>query len=70
MFSTHPKTYFNFLITFILPSANALNLDQSKILSLGKELILVTELILVMEASNCQDRNVNQTLQETDISPM
>ena len=39
MFSTHPQKNFNFSVTFILSSANALNLDQSKILSSGNELI-------------------------------
>ena len=38
MFSTLPKTDFNFSITFILSSANAVIFDQSKILSLSKEL--------------------------------
>ena len=38
MFSTLLKTNFNFTVAFILLSANALNLDQSKILSFGKEL--------------------------------
>ena len=38
MFSAHPNTNFNFWITFILSSANAFNLDYSKILSFGKEL--------------------------------
>ena len=38
MLSVHCKTHFNFLIIFILSSANAFNLDQSKILSFGKEL--------------------------------
>ena len=38
MFSTLPKTNFNFSLPFILSSANAFNLDQSKILSFGKEL--------------------------------
>ena len=38
MFSTVPKTNFKFLVTFILLSANAFNLDRSKILSVGKEL--------------------------------
>ena len=37
MFSTLPKTNVNFSFTFILSSANAFNLDQSKILSFGKE---------------------------------
>ena len=39
MFSILPKTYFNFSFTFILSSANALNLDQSKILLFGKDLV-------------------------------
>ena len=38
MFSTHPKTNFNFSTTFNLSFGNAFNLDQSKILSFGKEL--------------------------------
>ena len=38
MFSTIPKTNFNFSVTFVLSSANAFNLDKSKILSYGKEL--------------------------------
>ena len=38
MFSTLPKTNFNFSNAFNLTSANALNLDQSKILSFGEEL--------------------------------
>ena len=38
MFSTLPKINFNFLVTFILLFANALNLDWSKILLFGKEL--------------------------------
>ena len=37
MFSTLPKPY-NFSFSFILLSANSFNLDQSKILSFGKEL--------------------------------
>ena len=40
MFPTLFKTDFNFAVTFILFSANAFNLYQSKILSFGKELIL------------------------------
>ena len=32
VFSTFPKTSFDFLFKFILSSANAFNLDQSKIL--------------------------------------
>ena len=39
MFSTLAKTSFNFSNKFILSSANAFNLDQSKILSYGEELI-------------------------------
>ena len=38
MFSSLPKTNFNSLVTFIMLSANAFNLDQSKILSFAKEL--------------------------------
>ena len=38
MFSTLPKPNFNFWVTSILSSANAFNLDSSKILSFGKEL--------------------------------
>ena len=38
MFSTFPKTNLTSLVTFILSSANALNLDWSKVLSFGKEL--------------------------------
>ena len=38
MFSTCPNTNFNFSVTFILLSANAFNLKQSKNLSFGKGL--------------------------------
>ena len=38
MFSTLPKALFSFWVTFILYSANAFNLDWSKILLFGKEL--------------------------------
>ena len=38
MFSTVPKTNFNFSVRIILSSAYAFNLDQSKILSFGKKL--------------------------------
>ena len=38
MFSTHPKGNFFFQVIFILSSANAFNLDQSKKLSFGKGL--------------------------------
>ena len=40
MLSTLPECNFSFSFTFILWSANAFNLDQSKILSFGKELTL------------------------------
>ena len=40
MFSTLSKRNFSFSVTFILSSANAFNLDQSEILSFGKELNL------------------------------
>ena len=38
MFSSLPKTNFNSLVTFILSSVNAFNLDHCKILLFGKEL--------------------------------
>ena len=38
VFSTLPKTNFNFSVIFILSSAIALKLDQSRNLSFGKEL--------------------------------
>ena len=40
MFSTLPKTNFNFSLTCNLSSANALNLDKYKTLSFGKEFTL------------------------------
>ena len=40
MFSTLPKTNFNISFKFNLTSTKALNLDQSKILLLGKDLTL------------------------------
>ena len=39
MFSFLPKTNLNFSVRFILSSVNAVNLDQSKILPFGKELM-------------------------------
>ena len=39
MFSTLPIIDFNFWVTFILSSACALNLDESKILSFGKDVL-------------------------------
>ena len=41
MFFTYPKKNFCFYITFILSSANTFNLDQSKDLSFGKELMTI-----------------------------
>ena len=38
MFSILPEANFKFLVTFVLLSAKAFNLDQSKFLSFGKEL--------------------------------
>ena len=38
MFSNVTNTYFNFSVTFILSSANAFNLNQSKILSFRERL--------------------------------
>ena len=40
MFSPLPKTIFIFSVMFTLSSANAFNLDQSKIFSFGKELTI------------------------------
>ena len=40
MLSSLSRTNFNFLVRFILSSANAFNFDQSKNLSFGKELSL------------------------------
>ena len=40
LFSILPKSKFNFSFKFILSSANAFSLNQSKILSFGKELTL------------------------------
>ena len=37
MFSILPKANFKFLVTFDLSSANAFNLEKSKILSFGKD---------------------------------
>ena len=53
MFSTLPKINFNFLVPFILSSANAFNLDNSIILSFGKELM-------------AQGRNVFENMDEGD----
>ena len=43
MFSSLPETNFNSIVTFILSSANALNLDLSKILPFGTELTMLSE---------------------------
>ena len=45
MFSTQHTTNFNFPIAFNLLSANAFNLDQSKILLFGKDLIATFQLL-------------------------
>ena len=42
MFSTCPKSNFNFYVIFILSSANDFNLDQSKNLLFGKGLSQVS----------------------------
>ena len=39
MFSTLPITDYNFSVASILSSGNALSLDQSEMLSFGKELM-------------------------------
>ena len=38
MFSSLPKSNFNFFVTFTWSSSNAFNLDRSKTLSHGKEI--------------------------------
>ena len=43
MFSTLPKTNFNFSVTFILSSASDFNLDRSKNLTFGKGLNFADE---------------------------
>ena len=48
MFSTLSETNFNFYVTFILSSAKAFNLDQSKILSFGKGLKQTVHIIDVI----------------------
>ena len=53
MFSTLPKTNFNFSVAFNLSSANAFNLDQSKILLCGKELRENRSREGVTERSDC-----------------
>ena len=45
MFSTILKTNFNFLVKFILSSANAFSLDSSKVLSFGKELNYIFKML-------------------------
>ena len=52
MFSTLPKTNFNFSVAFNLSSANAFNLDQSKILLCGKELRLEKHSIILNKIEN------------------
>ena len=44
MFSSLPETNFDSLVTFILSSTNAFNLDQSKILLFAKELNIINSL--------------------------
>ena len=44
MFFTLPKANFSFLLTFMLLSANAFNLDKSKILLCGKELTILQQI--------------------------
>ena len=59
-FPTLPKTNFNFLVTFILSSANAFNLDQPKILSFCRVKLddcafccLIQKVILNFLKANC-----------------
>ena len=57
MFSTLPDTNFDFSVTFTFSSANAFSLDQSIILTFGKELMhfLVTKKLCkaLRDSKNC-----------------
>ena len=57
MFSTLPNTSFKFQLEFILSSANALNLDKSKNLSIGKDLSVNEAFVtLFMPKSQPEDK--------------
>ena len=53
MFSTFPKTIVSFLDTSILSSANALNLERSKILRFGKGLSKMKQLTVCLFLIAC-----------------
>ena len=55
------QTNFNFSVTFILSPASAFNLDQSKILSFGKELRKLSWKKLSLLTNNC-GRLINRSL--------
>ena len=61
MFSTLPKTNSSFSVTYILSSANAFNLEQSKILSCGKELSTVFQQQSFLQAQLPIDKNNSST---------
>ena len=63
MFSTLSKTKIIILANFILSSANAFNLEQSTILSFGKELTLsqTTKFRLVHFERDCRRTILNFT---------
>ena len=66
MFSTLPKSNFNFWVTFILSSTNDFNLDQCKNLSFGTELkpklITYQKLMLIMWSTQTYERtDINKT---------
>ena len=65
MFPTLLKTYFNFLDTFILSSANAFNLDQSTKVSFGKELKKRTLGNSVKKGAIAEMNNFTLTLSQT-----
>ena len=52
MFSTLPRSNLNFSVTFILSSANAFSLDQSKNLLFGKELNCHLQILLLSNSLN------------------
>ena len=71
MFSTHHKTNFKFSVTFILSSANAFNLDKSKIFSFGNGLIgpELSELF-ALEIAKIAESDFVYTLASTNVDQL
>ena len=59
MFSTLPKTDLNFLVAFVLSSANAFNLVQSKIL-FGKELKHIIFVLYRLKSNKVKHERVHE----------